>query len=80
MTVTINEPNYEQEQPGEIAKIVLRFPLEIRLDVLRDASEKHEFGIFWGIATILLDAPMSEGGLATEVIDAIWQEHNGVEV
>ena len=80
MTVTITEAKYAPEEPGEVAKMVLRFPREFKIKLLKDLSKDHNFGQWIPITKILLEAPCSEagGGISTEVIDAIWQEHNGV--
>ena len=56
-------------------KIILKFPREAKLRLLKDALKEDRFGIFLGLSKILLDAPINEGGVETEVIDAIHKEH-----
>jgi hypothetical protein len=57
-------------------KLILGFPREIKLGLLRDALKEGKFGIFLGISRVLMDATISEGGIETEVIDAIFKEHS----
>jgi len=59
----------------EETKLILGFPKEIKIQTLKDALEQDELGIFFGLSQILLEAPISEGGLETEVIEQIHQEH-----
>ena len=58
----------------ETIKMILRFPREIKLGLLKDALKEDKFGIFFQLSKVLLDAPISEGGIETEAIEAI---HNG---
>jgi hypothetical protein len=57
-------------------KLILGFPREIKLGLLRDALKEEKFGIFLGLSRVLLEATISEGGIETEVIDAIFKEHS----
>ena len=56
-------------------KLILGFPREIKLGLLRDALKQEKFGIFLGLSRVLMDAPISEGGIETEAIDAIHNEY-----
>ena len=56
-------------------KMILAFPREIKLGLLRDSLKEDKFGVFFQLSKILLDAPISEGGIETEAIDAIHKEH-----
>lgn len=56
-------------------QMILNFPREIKIQCLKDALEQDKFGVFLGLSKILLDAPLNEGGLESEVIEAIHQEH-----
>lgn len=57
-------------------KLILGFPREIKLGLLRDALKDGNFGVFLGISKILLDANISDGGIESDVIDAIFKEHS----
>lgn len=58
----------------ETEKMILKFPREIKLGLLRDALNEDKFGTFFQLSKILLDAPINEGGIETETIDAIHKE------
>jgi hypothetical protein len=55
-------------------KMILRFPKEIKLELLKAALEENEFDIFYKISLILLEAPLSEGGIASKEITAIHMD------
>ena len=38
--------------------------------------KKINFGVFFGLSKILLDAPLSEGGVSTEDIEAVRIKYN----
>jgi len=56
-------------------EMILRFPREIKIQCMRDALEQDNFGMFMGLSKVFLDAPISEGGIETEVIQAIHDEY-----
>lgn len=56
-------------------QMILNFPREIKIKCLKDALAQDKFGVFIGLSKILLDAPLSAGGLESEVIKQIHQEH-----
>ncbi len=60
----------------ERIRFILSFPYEAKIRILEDALRGDDFGIFMGLSRILLDAPISEGGVSTEVIDAIYKKHH----
>lgn len=56
-------------------EMILRFPREIKIQCMRDALEQDNFGMFMGLSKVFLDAAISEGGIETEVIQAIHDEY-----
>lgn len=60
----------------EQQKYILKFPKSIKLQTLEAALEKNEFGIFNGLARMLLDAPISEGGISADEINEIFEKYN----
>ncbi len=50
-------------------KLILSFPKEMKLQIIKEAMEKKETGIAFSLAKILLDAPINKGGIATEEIN-----------
>lgn len=59
----------------ETTKMILRFPREVKLQCLRDALQEGAIGQFFTLSKVLLDAPINEGGIESEVIDEIHQEY-----
>lgn len=57
-------------------RFILGCPKEIKLDTLKSALDKGEFGIFLGLSKILLEAPITEGGISSDEIHAIYIEQN----
>jgi hypothetical protein len=55
---------------------ILKIPKEIKIKCLKDSLEKKELGIFFGLVKILLDAPISEGGISSSEIDIIHKEYD----
>lgn len=56
-------------------KLILGFPKDIKIQTLKDALENNRLDIFMGLSKILLDAPLNAGGLESEIIEQIHQEH-----
>lgn len=56
-------------------ELILRFPKDIKIQCLKDALEQDNFGMFMGLSKILLDAPINEGGLETEIIEKIHNDY-----
>lgn len=53
-----------------IKEVFLSLPKDLQKKVLEDACRTN-FGLFFEFAKILLDAPISEGGMSTEEIEEI---------
>ncbi len=56
-------------------EILLGFPKQIKIATLEQAGKHGNFGVFIGLAKVLLDAPISKGGIATEEIEAIHDKY-----
>ena len=56
-------------------EFILKMPKESKIDCLQAALREKEFGIFLGLSRILLDAPLNEGGLETEIILDIYNKN-----
>jgi len=56
--------------------MILSFPREIKLGILKDALREDKFDVFLQLSKILLDAPLNMGGIESEIIDAIYEEFN----
>lgn len=56
-------------------QMILNLPKEIKIQCLKDALAQDKFGVFLGLTKILLDAPLNAGGLESEIIEQIHQEH-----
>ena len=57
----------------QMKKFILNQTAEKKVKMLENAYDEG-FGVFWGIANVLLEAPCGEGGgLPTEVIDEVFQ-------
>ena len=50
---------------------VLCLPKDIKLRLLEDALKGNEFVVFLNLSKVLLDAPLSEGGISIEEIEEI---------
>lgn len=57
------------------ADLILNFPKNIKIQLLRDALKQGNIGIFFGLSKILLDAPITKGGIESEIIEQIHQEY-----
>jgi hypothetical protein len=55
--------------------MILGFPREIKIQCMKDALEQDNFGMFMGLSKVFLDAPISEGGIETEVIKKIHDDY-----
>ena len=56
-------------------KFVLGLPLAMKLDLLETALKEDKFGVFMSMTKILLDAPISEGGVSTEMIEEVRKKY-----
>ena len=59
----------------EETKWVLSLPRKMKFKLLEDSLKEDEFGVFMGLTKILLDAPLSEGGIPTEEIEEIRKKY-----
>lgn len=53
---------------------ILAFPREIKIACLKDAVKDGAFELFFALRKILLDAPISKGGVEFVVIEKIRKE------
>ena len=54
---------------------MLSLNTEHKIMLLDSMLEQNEFGNFMAFSKILLDAPISKGGLLTETIDSVFRKH-----
>ena len=57
-------------------ELVLTQPREFKIELLEKLSKAKDFMVWVEFSTILLDAPISKGGIETDVIKSIWDKHN----
>ena len=62
-------------KPGYEIQFVLNLPKKIKIQCLKDALEQNNSRVFFGLSKILLDAPLNRGGLESEIIEQIHNEH-----
>jgi len=55
--------------------LILGFPREMKIKVLEDALKDDNFAVFFELSKILLDATLNAGGIETDVIDKIHNDH-----
>ena len=53
---------------------LLSLPKENKLKFIESALKEGEFGIAMGIAKILLDTPITKGGISTEEISEVMDK------
>ena len=46
---------------------ILAFPRQMKLDCLEVAARDDNFPVFFGLSKVLLDVPISEGGIETDL-------------
>lgn len=51
-----------------IRKMILAWPVEKKLEVLKELNDNQDFGKFTQILNVLLEAPLSEGGVSSDLI------------
>jgi len=51
--------------------MLLGMPKEMKLGLLDDANKQGEHGIVFAMMKILLDAPISEGGISSDEIQEV---------
>jgi hypothetical protein len=59
----------------EANEMILGFPREIKIQCMKNALEEDNFGMFMSLSKVFLDAPISEGGIETEVIEKIHNDY-----
>lgn len=53
----------------------LSLPEEIKLKLMEDMLKEEQFGLAFQTMHILLEAPISKGGISTEKIDKIFKNY-----
>jgi hypothetical protein len=61
-------------------EFILAQSREIKLEVLEDLIKKGSFGAYFEFVKVLLDAPITNGGIESEVIDALFKKHSNTGV
>ena len=56
-------------------KWILSLPLERKIELMDAMLKEKEIGHYMGFINILLEAPISEGGVSTEIIDEVFYKH-----
>jgi hypothetical protein len=56
-------------------KWILKLPKEIKMSALDDMYREGKIGEFIVLSRVLLNAPISEGGVATEEIEQIREKY-----
>ena len=51
--------------------MILAWPMELKLQTLKDLKESEDFGMLIAITNVLLEAPLSQGGVSSDVIQEI---------
>jgi len=64
----------------EETKWVLSLPRENKLQFMEDMLKEKKIGEWLQFIKILLDAPISEGGIETEIIDKIFNKYRDGEI
>lgn len=57
---------------SEMEKWFLSLPKDIKLQMIKDMGDRGEHMEAMETAKILLDAPISEGGVSTDDIKEVW--------
>lgn len=57
------------------SEMILRFPREVKIEVLKKALDENSLSLFLELSKILLDAPITKGGIETEVIEKIHSDY-----
>ena len=56
-------------------RFVLAQGRKYKIDWLKELLNDGKYDVYFGVVRILLNYPISEGGIESEVIDALYQEH-----
>tara|TARA_R110002074_G_scaffold116180_1_gene247319 strand:+ start:938 stop:1159 length:222 start_codon:yes stop_codon:yes gene_type:complete len=57
-------------------ELILAQPRQAKIELLTHFAKKKAFLEWAQISTVLLDAPISKGGLETDIIKDIWDKYN----
>ena len=57
-------------------ELILAQDREFKLKMLDELSRKKMFGEWMQFVNVLLEAPLSEGGIETDIITEIWDKYN----
>ena len=57
---------------------LLTIPKEKQIRMLEDSLRENKFSIFLELSKILLDAPLNNGGLESEIVRGIFEKHNKI--
>ena len=57
-------------------ELILAQDREFKLKMLDELSRKKMFGEWMQFVNVLLEAPISEGGIETDIITTIWDKYN----
>ena len=60
---------------AETKKFILAQKYTTKLNLLDEALKSDNFGFFMVLSRVLLDAPLSEGGVETETIESIRKKY-----
>ena len=70
----MSKEKIKEIMPDFLKDYILEQSTQRKIELLEDAYDQG-FGVFWGIADVLLKAPTGKGGgLPTEVIDEVFQK------
>ena len=54
---------------------VLNLPTEMKLSLMEDMLKEEKIKMAFDFMKMLLDAPITEGGVSTEEINAVWEKY-----
>ena len=60
---------------NSIDSMILNMSYDMKIKLLEDALKEDKLGIFLQISKVLLDAPISKGGIPSEVFQAISDKY-----
>jgi hypothetical protein len=65
-----------QNMTFEEKKWFLSLPEDLKLKLMGDMLKEGQFGLAFQTMKILLDAPLSEGGISTEKINEVFEGYH----
>jgi hypothetical protein len=57
-------------------KWILSLPLERKIDLMKSMLEEDEIGDYLAFVNMLLEAPISEGGVSTDLINRVFNMYS----